>query len=109
PHVVRPAGLTAYSFTLRPTPAAAARPDCEAVMASLEYLRQWEQSTGRKAISRSPTIRATSSTSNDGIPRTSHSPIRSFTYTMLDPSESLCLGCVYIVPRMGRYSAAERS
>src|SRR5699024_2990066 len=94
-------GLRADELILRPIIAADARLGCEAVMDSREYLRQWEQSTGRKAISRSPTIRATSSTSNDGIPRTSHSPIRSFTYTMLDPSESLCLGCVYNVPPDG--------
>src|SRR5699024_6934104 len=32
-----------------------------------------------------------------------------FTYTILDPSESRCLGCVYILPRARRSSAAASS
>src|SRR5699024_8604034 len=64
PDVLLSAGLKADEFILRPIIAADARLDCEAVMDSLEYLRQWEQPTGRKAVSRSPTTRATSSTSN---------------------------------------------
>ena len=45
PDVSLSAGPRADEFILRPITAADARFDCEAVMDSREYLRQWEQST----------------------------------------------------------------
>jgi hypothetical protein len=93
PDVSLSAGLRADEFVLRPITAADARFDCEAVMDSREYLRQWEQSTWPEDDF---TVADNQSDLVD-LERWNSASL-AFTYTILDPSESRCLGCVYILP-----------
>ena len=104
PDVSLSAGPRADEFVLRPITAADARFDCEAVMDSREYLRQWEQSTWPEDDF---TVADNQSDLVD-LERWNSENL-AFTYTILDPSESRCLGCVYILPRTRRSSAAARS
>lgn len=88
-----PTGLTTQSCVLRPIAATDAATDHEAIMDSREMLRIWEQSSwpeddfsvedNRKDLAKMAGRHA------DGV---------SFAYTMLDPAEQICLGCVYIFP-----------
>src|SRR5699024_6751463 len=75
-----------------------------AVMDSGEYLRQWEQSTWPEDDF---TVADNQSDLVD-LERWNSASL-AFTYTILDPSESRCLGCVYILPRTRRSSAAASS
>jgi hypothetical protein len=93
PDVSLSAGPRADEFVLRPITAADARLDCEAVMDSREYLRQWEQSTWPEDDF---TVADNQSDLVD-LERWNSASL-AFTYTILDPSESRCLGCVYILP-----------
>ena len=93
PDVSLSAGPRADEFILRPITAADARFDCEAVMDSREYLRQWEQSTWPEDDF---TVADNQSDLVD-LERWNSENL-AFTYTILDPSESRCLGCVYIFP-----------
>ena len=88
-----PHGLTTDVFTLRPIVADDAELDYAAVMESREYLRTWEQSTwpaddftvgaNRKDL--------------EGLEQR-HADGRAFTYTVLNPTGTECLGCVYLMP-----------
>ena len=88
-----PEELRTDEFLLRPIRASDAALDYEAVMASKEYLRPWEQ-TGWPAddftldANRADVVKL--ERWNDAGER--------FTYTVLDPTGAQCLGCVYIVP-----------
>src|SRR5690625_3361927 len=104
PGVSLSAGRRADEFILRPITAADARLDYEAVMDSREYLRQWEQSTWPEDDF---TVADNQSDLVD-LERWNSENL-AFTYTIPDPSESRCLGRVYILPRPRRSAAAARS
>lgn len=88
-----PAGLTTDTFVLRPITAADAERDHAAVMESRELLRVWEQSTW-------PTDDFTVADNRADLAELElrHAEGRAFTYTVLDPAGSECLGCVYLMP-----------
>ena len=88
-----PEELRTGDFLLRPIRAADAALDYEAVMASREYLRPWE-GTGW------PADDFTLDTNRADVAKLErwHAAGERFTYTVLDPTETRCLGCVYIVP-----------
>ncbi len=88
-----PAGLRTDEFLLRPIRAADAALDYEAVMASKEYLRPWEQ-TGW------PADDFTVDANRADVVKLArwHAAGERFTYTVLDPTGTHCLGCVYIAP-----------
>jgi hypothetical protein len=87
------AELRTDEFLLRPIRASDAALDYEAVMASKEYLRPWEQ-TGW------PTDDFTLEANHEDVSKLErwHTAGERFTYTVLDPTETQCLGCVYLVP-----------
>ncbi len=88
-----PVALRTDEFLLRPILAADAALDYEAVMASKEYLRPWE-GTGW------PADDFTVEDNRADVVKLErwHAAGERFTYTVLDPTETQCLGCVYIVP-----------
>lgn len=88
-----PAELRTDEFLLRPILAADAALDYEAVMASKEYLRPWEQ-TGW------PADDFTLEANRDDVVKLErwHVAGERFTYTVVNPAGTRCLGCVYILP-----------
>jgi hypothetical protein len=88
-----PAGLITDTFVLRPITAADAELDHAAVMESREYLRTWEQSTW-------PVDGFTVAANREDLASLEqrHTAGTAYTYTVLDPTQTECLGCVYIVP-----------
>lgn len=86
-----PSTLRTGEFVLRPIAAGDAEMDYAAVMESREYLRLWQQSpwpeddftveANRKDLA--------------GLEER-HAAHRAFTYTVLDPDGTTCLGCVYV-------------
>lgn len=88
-----PAGLSAAEFVLRPIVAADAEPDHAAVMESREHLRLWEQSAWPEDDFRVEADRQDLA----GLEER-HADGRAFTYTVLTPDGSACLGCVYVFP-----------
>lgn len=100
-----PQGLRTDEFLLRPIRASDAELDYEAVMESREFLRLWEQSSW-------PEDDFTVDANRDDLAKLEqrHADGESFTYTVLDPTETRCLGCVYIVPTDARmFSRSEIS
>ena len=98
-----PAGLTTGEFTLRPLVAADAEMDHAAVMESREYLRTWEQSTWPEDDF---TVAANRTDLEKAERR--HAAREAFTYTMVDPAGTECLGCVYVMPTDARMFAGAR-
>src|SRR5699024_5210272 len=94
PDVSLSAGPRAGEFVLRPITAADARLDCEAGVDSREDLRQWEPSTWPE-----DDFTVADNQSDPVDLERWNSENLAFTYTILAPSESRCLGCVYILPR----------
>lgn len=88
-----PTELRTGEFLLRPIRAADAALDYEAVMASRAYLRPWE-GTGW------PADDFTVDANRADVAKLArwHAAGERFTYTVLDPTGTLCLGCVYILP-----------
>ena len=88
-----PTELRTDEYLLRPIRAADAALDYEAVMASREYLRPWE-GTGW------PADDFTLDANRADVAKLErwHTAGERFTYTVLDPTGTQCLGCVYIVP-----------
>jgi hypothetical protein len=98
-----PDGLTTDGFTLRPITAADAELDYAAVMESREYLRGWEQ-TGW------PADDFTVAANRDDLEKLErrHAAREAFTYTVMNPAETECLGCVYLMPTDARSFAGAR-
>jgi hypothetical protein len=96
-HFHAPAKLLTDEFLLRPILASDAELDYEAVMASKEYLRPWEQSGW-------PADDFTVDANREDVRKLErwHADGERFTYTVLNPSETQCLGCVYILPTSAR-------
>lgn len=88
-----PAALSTEQFTLRPIVADDAEMDHGAVMETREYLRLWQQSTWPEDDF---TVEANRKDLVDLEQR--HVEHRAFTYTVLDPNGTECLGCVYVFP-----------
>lgn len=95
-----PSSLVTEAFVLRPIRAEDAEQDYAAVMESKEYLRRWEQTSWPEddftvAANRADLIRL-EQRHRDGV---------AYTYTVLDPTGTRCLGCVYVMPRDARFLA----
>ena len=88
-----PDGLRRDNFLLRPIQAADAELDYDAVMESREFLRTWEQSSW-------PEDDFTVEANREDLRKLAqrHAAKDSFTYTVMNVTETQCLGCVYIFP-----------
>jgi len=98
-----PAGLTTDDFVLRPITADDAELDDAAVMESKDLLRTWEQ-TGW------PEDDFTVAANREDLAKLErrHASREGFTYTVVSPAGTECLGCVYIVPTDARWLANAR-
>jgi hypothetical protein len=98
-----PEGLTRDDFVLRPIQAADAEMDYAAVMESRDFLRTWEQ-TGW------PEDDFTVAANREDLEKLErrHANREAFTYTIVTPAGTECLGCVYIVPTDARWLANAR-
>ena len=85
--------LETQDFVLRPITLADAERDYAAVLESRAHLRTREQSTW-------PADDFTVAESRKDLEKLErwNAEHAAFTYTLLDPTETLCLGCVYIFP-----------
>lgn len=99
--LVPPDRLIADDYVLRPITVADAQLDHEAVMASRELLRRWEQSTWPEDDFTVDDNRA-----DMELMERRHADGYAFGYTMLTPDESECLGCVYVFPHDAKFLAA---
>lgn len=93
-----PDGLVTNEFLIRPLLATDVELDYAAVMESKEFLRKWEQSTW-------PADDFTLADNLKDLQRHEREHINreSFTFTVMNPSETECLGCIYIFPRAARW------
>ena len=98
---IAPDRLTTDDFVLRPITVADAELDYAAVMESRELLRLWQQSTW-------PADDFTVEDNRVDLEEMErrHAAGVAFGYTMLDPDESTCLGCVYVFAPDARFLAA---
>ncbi len=88
-----PAELRTEQFVLRPIVADDSEADYDAVMETREYLRLWQQSTWPEDDF---TVEANRKDLVELERR--HVERRAFTYTVLAPDGTECLGCVYVFP-----------
>ena len=88
-----PEELRTDEFLLRPILTSDAELDYEAVMESKEFLRPWEQ-TGW------PKDDFTVDANREDLAKLERRRTagEAFTYTMMNPTETQCLGCVYLFP-----------
>lgn len=88
-----PSGLSTPWFRLRPITADDAEADHDAVLETREVLRLWEQSSW-------PTDDFPVEANREDLVGLAerHAAHRAFTYTVLDPAGTRCLGCVYLFP-----------
>lgn len=93
PDAVVPAGLATAEFVLRPIVADDAPRDYAAVVETREQLRLWEQSSWPADDF---TVEDNRADLVDLEQR--HADRRAFTYTVVDPDDTECLGCVYVFP-----------
>ncbi|MGO4535308.1 GNAT family N-acetyltransferase [Leifsonia sp. 2MCAF36] len=98
-----PDRLVTDEFTLRPIVASDVALDYAAVMESKEYLRPWEQ-TGWPADD----FTLEDDRTDVEMLEQRHVAHRAFTYTMMNPDETECLGCVYILPPDARHYTEAR-
>jgi hypothetical protein len=95
-----PGGMETDEFVLRPIRAADAARDHAAVMETRQYLRVWEQSGWPEE---NFSVEANRKDLIDLEQR--HAEHRAFTYTVVDPRDVECLGCVYIFPTTATFLA----
>ncbi|MGI8879162.1 MAG: GNAT family N-acetyltransferase [Jatrophihabitans sp.] len=95
-----PPELKTEEFALRPIVADDTEMDYAAVMETREYLRLWQQSTWPEDDF---TVEANRVDLIDLEQR--HAAHRAFTYTVLDPDGTRCLGCVYVFPTTATFLA----
>lgn len=88
-----PEGLQSRQFVLRPLLASDADLDYDAVIESRELLRTWEQSTW-------PEDDFTIEDNREDLLKheRQHAAGDAFTYTVMNPDQTECLGCVYVLP-----------
>ena len=99
-----PGGLVTDEFLIRPLSATDVELDYAAVMESREILRKWEQSTW-------PTDDFTLADNLKDLQRheREHLNREAFTFTVMNPTETECLGCIYIFPRTVRWLARAKA
>jgi hypothetical protein len=85
---------------LRPIVAGDAERDHAAVMETREHLRLWEQSTW-------PADDFTVEGNREDLVglEERHAAHRAFTFTVVDPDDTECLGCVYVFPTSAKFLA----
>jgi hypothetical protein len=88
-----PDRLVTDEFVLRPIVTSDVELDYAAVMESKEYLRPWEQ-TGWPADN----FTLKGDLKDVEMLEERHNARHAFTWTMMNPGETECLGCVYIMP-----------
>ena len=93
PNTPVPTGLRTEWFVLRPITAGDAEADHDAVLETRQQLRLWEQSSWPADDF---TVEANRADLVGLAER--HAAHRAFTYTVLDPAGTQCLGCVYLFP-----------
>ena len=93
-----PDRLVTDEFILRPIVAADVELDYAAVMESKEYLRPWEQ-TGWPADD----FTLAEDLEDVEMLEQRHNAHHAFTYTVLNPEETECWGCVYVMPPDARH------
>lgn len=95
-----PGGFTHTAFVVRPLTTADVELDHAAVMASREQLRVWEQDTW-------PEDDFTIEDNLDDLQRHQdlHDEGLAFTYTVMNPTETECLGCIYLFPPEAKFLA----
>ncbi|MCW4464288.1 N-acetyltransferase [Glutamicibacter sp. MNS18] len=96
-----PVGLVAEGFSLRPIRSSDAARDYAAVMESREDLRLWEQSAWPEDDF---TLQANRADVVEMEQR--HAARRAFSYTVTDPADTRCLGCVYLFEPGASFLAA---
>jgi RimJ/RimL family protein N-acetyltransferase len=86
-----PAGFATDEIVVRPLRTSDAAIDFEAVIESREMLRMWEQSDW-------PADDFTLEDNRADLEKheTEHEAGQAFTFTIMDPTERTCLGCIYI-------------
>lgn len=88
-----PAGIKSDQFVIRPVLASDVELDYEAVMASRKNLRLWEQDTWPEddftVQDNLADLVKMEDRHNDGY---------AFGYTIMNPDETQCLGCIYVMP-----------
>jgi hypothetical protein len=87
-----PDGLTTDEFVLRPIVVADAELDYQAVMESKDYLRTWEQTSWPEDDFTVAANRKDLETLEER-----HVNGQAFTYTVMNPAGTECLGCVYLM------------
>ncbi len=100
PKIPVPTELKTEEFVLRPIRAADAACDHAAVMETRQDLRVWEQSAWPEE---NFSVEANRKDLVDLERR--HAEHRAFTYTVVDPQDVECLGCVYIFPTTATFLA----
>lgn len=97
-----PTGLRTDQVLLVPLRPIHVKPDYDAVMTSREMLRRWSQSDW-------PADDFTLQDNLDDLERheREHIELQAFTYAVLDPTETECLGCVYIKSLMSELNRAK--
>lgn len=101
---VEPAsGLTTDEFVLRPITVADVELDYAAVMESREYLRTWEQTSWPA----DDFTVAGNLADLEGLEQR-HTDRQAYTYTVMNPAGTECLGCVYLMPTDARSFAGAR-
>jgi hypothetical protein len=95
-----PAELRTEEFALRPIVVGDTELDYAAVMETREQLRLWRQSTW-------PEDDFTVAANREDLVELEerHAAHRAFTYTVLDPAGTSCLGCVYVYPTSATFLA----
>ncbi|MGB0385267.1 MAG: N-acetyltransferase [Ardenticatenaceae bacterium] len=99
-NITIPDGFVTNEFLIRPLLATDVELDYAAVMESKEFLRKWEQSSW-------PADDFTLADNLKDLQRHEREHINgeSFTFTVMNPTETECLGCIYIFPRTARWLA----
>jgi hypothetical protein len=97
-NITIPDGLVTNEFLIRPLSATDVELDYAAVMESREFLRKWEQSTW-------PADDFTLAGNLKDLERHEREHINreSFTFTVMNSTETECLGCIYIFPLTARW------
>ncbi|KAA3661751.1 MAG: N-acetyltransferase [Chloroflexi bacterium] len=95
-----PDGLVTDEFLIRPLLSTDVTLDYAAVMESKEFLRKWDQSSW-------PADNFTLAENLEDLQRHEREHINreSFTFTVMNPTETECLGCIYIFPLTARWLA----
>lgn len=97
-NITIPDGMVTNEFLIRPLRATDVDLDYAAVMESKEFLRKWEQSSW-------PEDNFTLADNLEDLVRHEREHINreSFTFTVMNPTETFCFGCIYIFPRTARW------